>query len=186
MEQSTIVETFETSLGVNLRVEINNIVVFFMVVIIAIYFQISLIMFFELLVGSFLFAGTVLMGFVGIAAHVKYYFNFERNRKVDLYTDRMVISMNGEVAEQIFKNDIVKIILYDKINSSGVNFHPTNADPFYYLVVIANNQEMVVLTCLLGKRLKKKIASWYGQELEHKYQFFPFPPKAARIGEAGK
>jgi len=182
MEQSTIIETFETSLIVNVWVERYNIVFFLITGIIIIYAQLSLEIFFEALLGIFLFTGIVFMGFVGIAAHVKYYFNFERNRKVELYTDRMDISVNGEVSEQIFKNDIVNIILYDKINSYGSNFYPTYADPYYYLVVIGKNQERIILTCLLDIRLKKKIAAWYDQELEHKYQFFPFPPNAAMRG----
>ena len=175
MEQSTIIETFETSLGVNIWVERYSIVVYLITGIIAIYAHLSLVIFFEALLGIFLFTGIVFMGFVGIAAHIRYFFYFERNRKVELYRDRMVISVNGEVAEQIFKNDIVKIILRDKIKSYGYNLWPTSADPFYYLVVLGKNQEKVILTCLLDIGLKKKIAGWYGQELEHKYQFFPFP-----------
>jgi hypothetical protein len=119
MEQSTIVETFETSLGANLWVERYYIVVFLITCIIAIYAKLSLVVFFETLLGTFLFMGIIFMGFVAMIAHVKYYFNFENNRKVELYTDRMVISVNGEVAEQIFKNDTVKTMLYNKIIELG-------------------------------------------------------------------
>ena len=181
MEQSTIIETFETSLIANIWVERYNIMVFLMVSIIAIFVQFSLIIFLEFLLASLLFTGIFMLGFVGIAAHIRYYFHFERNRKVELYTDRMVINLNSDVLEEIFKKDIVKIILCDKLKykleSGGYNLWGTFADPFYYLVVIGKNKENVILTCLLDIKLKKKIAAWYGQELEHKYQFFPFPLK---------
>src|ERR1700745_2079988 len=115
MEQNTAVETLETSLRVNIWAERNHIVVPLLAGVIVIYAKLSLVNFFEVLVGAYLFTGIFFLGFVGIIAHVKYYFNFERNRKVELYTDRMVISVNGELIEQIFKDDIVKIILCDKL-----------------------------------------------------------------------
>ena len=175
MEQNSPGETLKTSLGVNIWAERNYIIVSLLTGVIVIYVKLSLVNFFEALAGIYLFTGIFFLGFVGIIAHVKYYFNFERNRKVELYTDRMVISVNGELTKQIFKNDILKIILCDKLQSYGNNLYPTYLDAFYYLVVIGKNQERVILTCLLDRKLKKKIATWYGLELEHKYQFFPIP-----------
>jgi hypothetical protein len=87
----------------------------------------------------------------------------------------MVITVNDKVVEQIFKKDIINITLYDKRHVDTGNLFPVLLDTFYYLVVTGKNQETVVLTCLLDIRLKKKITAWYGQELEHTYQFFPFP-----------
>ncbi|MEO7487276.1 MAG: hypothetical protein ABIU77_09250 [Ferruginibacter sp.] len=176
MEQIKIIETLETSLVVNIWVQRNSLIIYLITGIIAIYAQFNLMMFFELLLGIFLFIGIVFMGFVGIAAHMQYYFQFERNRKVELYSDRIVvICKNGQVVDQIFKRDIDKIVLYDKIKSYGYNLWPTNADSYYYITVIGKNQEKIILTCLLDISLKKKVASWYGQELQHKYQFFPLP-----------
>ncbi len=123
----------------------------------------------------FLFVGIFFLGFVAIAAHIRYYFHFEKRRKVELHPDRMVIAVNDQVVEQIFKKDIVNITLYDKRHIDTGNPFPTLLDSFYYLGVTGKNQERIVLTCLLDIRLKKKITAWYGQELEHTYQFFPFP-----------
>ena len=144
---------------------------FLITCIIAIYAQLSLVIFFESLLGIFLFIGIFFLGFLGIAAHIRYYFHFESNRKVELYKDSMINYLNAKVTEQIFKNDIIKITLCDKINSYGSNFYPTSADPFYYLIVLVKNQEKIILTCLLDIGLKKKIAGWYGKEFEHMYQF---------------
>src|SRR5215468_3876961 len=102
MEQSTIIETFETFLGVNIWLERNHIMIFLITGVISIFAQFSLVMFFELLLGIFLFTGIVCMGFAGIAAHIRYYFHFERNRKVELYTDRIEINVNREVLQKIF------------------------------------------------------------------------------------
>lgn len=188
MEQNKIVETFETSLIANIWVERNNVIPFLLACIITIAVQFSLIKFFELLLGSFLFTGIIFLGFVGIAAHIQYHFHFEKNRKVHLFADRIIISISSEVFAQLFKKDIVKIILFDKLKSEsksgGYNAWPTYLDPFYYLIVIGKNQERIILTCLLDIRLKKKIAAWYGQELEHKYQFFPFPANGERMRSA--
>jgi hypothetical protein len=179
MEQSIIIETLKTSLKVNIWVERNHFLIILMAVIVAIFACFSLIIFFELLGGIFLFAGIFFLGFVGIAAHIRYYFYFERNRKVELYSDRMVIIIDDQMIKEILKKDILKIMLFDKLkyesNSNGYNMWPTFLDPFYYLELIGRNQERIVLTCLLDIRLKKKIAAWYGKELEHEYQFFPFP-----------
>jgi hypothetical protein len=117
----------------------------------------------------------VFLGFVAIAAHVRYYFHYERRRKGELFGDRMIINVNDKVMEQILKNDILKITLYDKRHVDEGNLFPTVLDSFYYLIATCKNQEAVILTCLLDIKLKKKITAWYGQELEHKYQFFPFP-----------
>ena len=184
MEQSKIVNKLETTLLANTWVERNNILVLLMVGIVDIYLKFSLIKLFELLLGIFAFTGIVFMGIVGIAAHIRYYFYFERHRKVALYTDRMVISVNDEALETVLKNDIVKIIIHDKLRNCGYelngydhyyNSYPSFADSFYYLVIIGKNQERVILTCLLDIKLKQKIAAWYGHKLDHKYQFFPFP-----------
>jgi hypothetical protein len=186
MEQSTMIETFETSLIVNIWMQRNSFIGYLIAGIIAVLVHLSLVQFFELLLGVFLFTGTVLFGFVGIYAHIIYYFRFEINRKVKLYSDRIVIVKNGQIIQQLLKNEITKIILCDKIKSYGFNLDPTYADSYYYLIVIGKNQERIILTCLLNIRLKKKIAAWYGQELEHKYQFFPFPANYGRnsVGNA--
>jgi hypothetical protein len=188
MEQSTIIAAFKTTLIANIWVERNNIIVLLMAGIAGIYMQFSFIKLFEMLLVFFTFTGIAFMGFVGIAAHIRYYFEFERNRKVELYTDRMVISVNDEVLEEVFINDLVKIVLHDKLRNYSYesdrydhyyNFYPSFADSFYYLAVIGKNQERIILTCLLDIKLKRKIAAWYGQKLEHKYQFFPFPTYAS-------
>jgi hypothetical protein len=175
MEQSTKIETLETSLKVNIWMQRSSFIGYLIAGIIAVLVHLSLVQFFELLLGVFLFTGIFLFGFVGISAHIQYYFRFERSRKVELYSDRIVIFKNGQILQQMFKNEINKIILCDKIKSYGFNLNPTYADSYYYLVVLGRNQERIILTCLLNISLKKKIATWYGQELEHKYQFFPFP-----------
>jgi hypothetical protein len=175
MEESTIIETFETSLIVNIWMHRNSFIGYLIAGIIAVLVRLSLVQFFELLLGVFLLINVALFGFVGIAAHIEYYFRFERNRKVELYTDRMVIYKNNQVVQEMLKYEITKIILYDKIKSYGYNLWPTLHDSYYYLAVVSKNQERIILTCLLNISLKKKIAAWYGQGLEHKYQFFPFP-----------
>ncbi len=175
MEQSTVIETLETSLLANIWAERLFIISFMIAVIISIYVHFDFFEFFELISGFFLFVGIVFLGFVAIAAHLRYYFHFERRRKVELYADRMVISVNDQVRKQILKNDIIKIILFDKRHVDTGNLFPTLLDSFYYLVVIGKNKERIILTCLLDIRLKKKITAWYGQELEHIYQVFPFP-----------
>ena len=141
---------------------------------ISIYVHGTLIKYFEMLFFFFLFVGIFFLGFVAIAAHIRYYFHFEKRRKVELHTDRMVITMNDQVVEQLLKKDIISITLYDKRHVDG-NLFPVLLDSFYYLGVTGKNQERIVLTCLLDIRLKKKITTWYGQELKHTYQFFPFP-----------
>ena len=145
---------------------------------IGIYIHFNLLQIFELMVGSFFMTGIIFLAFVGIAAHLRYYFNFERHRKLELYTDRMVICVNNQVVGQILKNDIIRITLYDKRHVDEGNLFPIQLDSFYYLVVTGKNQERVVLTCLLDIRLKKKITAWYGREPEHIYQFFPFPKQS--------
>jgi hypothetical protein len=175
MEQSTIIETLQTSLLVNIWAERRFIVLFIVAIIISIYVHLDSFQFLEEILGMFFFIGIVFLGFVAIAAHVKYYFHYERGRKVELHPDLMVITVNDKVVEQIFKKDISNITLYDKRHIDTGNFFPVVLDSFYYLVLIGKNQERVILTCLLDIRLKKKITAWYGQELEHTYQFFPFP-----------
>ena len=180
MEQDKEIETFETSLLANMWAERRFIGLLIVVIIISsIYGHLNSIQFFEEMLGMFFFIGIALLGFVAIAAHVKYYFHFDRNRKVELFTDRMIISLNSQVTEQILKTDIIKITLYDKRHVNEANLFPTVLDSFYYLIVIGKNKERVVLTCLLDIKLKKKIAAWYGHELEHEYQFFPFPQAGA-------
>ena len=175
MEESTIIETLETSLLANVWVERRFIIFLMVATTIGIYVQLNLSEFLELLLYFFLFIGIVFLGFVAIAAHIRYYCHFERHRKVELYADKMVVSVKDRVREQILKNDIVKITLYDKRHIDEGNLFPTLLDSFYYLVVVGKNQERFVLTCLLDIRLKKKMANWYGQNIEHQYQFFPFP-----------
>jgi hypothetical protein len=175
MEQSAKIETLETSLLANIWAERLLIIALMMAAVIGIYVHLNLLVYFEVMVGSFFLIGIMFLAFVGIAAHLRYYFNFERHRKLELYADRMVISVNNQVVGQILKNDIIRITLYDKRHVDEVNLYPTLFDSFYYLVVTGKNQERVVLTCLLDIRLKKKINAWYGRELEHIYQFFPFP-----------
>jgi hypothetical protein len=175
MEQSTEFETLEPSLLVNIWAERLFIIFFIVATIIGIYVHGSLFQYFEVLLVFFLFVGIVFLGFVAMAAHVRYYFHFEKRRKVELHPDRMVIIVNNQVVEQILKRDIIKITLYDKRHVDVGNLFPTLLDTFYYLDITGKNQERIVLTCLLDIRLKKKITAWYGQELEHTYQFFPFP-----------
>lgn len=180
MEESTIIETLETSLLTNIWVERNQFMVCLIAGFIIIYVQMSIIAFFETVGIMFLWTGIFMLGVVGVAAHVRYYFRFERNRKVELYNDKIVIYVDDNVLEEISKKDIPKIILRDKLkyqleSYKYYNNWPTFADPFYYLLVIGKNEERIVLTCLLDIKLKKKIADWYDQELEHQYQFFPFP-----------
>ena len=177
MGQEKVVDTLKTSLLINIWAERNHIMLCFLTGILAIYAHLSLILFFEGLLGIFIFSGIVMLGFVAIVAHIKYYFNFEKNRKVELYSDRLVIIVDDKITDQIFKKDIIKITLFDKIRSTGKAW-PTFVDPFYYLNVISIGQEKLILTCLLDMKLKKKIAAWCGQELEHKYQFFPLPPSS--------
>jgi len=180
MEENSSIQELKTSFVVNIWVERNNFIVLLMVVIVAAVYgrQFNLMQLFELFVGSFLFAGIVFFGFVGIALHIRYYFHYEKYRSVKLFADRLVISIEHVETAEIFKKDIVKIILRDRINSSGR--YQTFVDPFYYLIVVSQNHEPVILTCILDMNLKKKIAGWYGQELEHKYQFFPSPLFEAR------
>jgi hypothetical protein len=175
MEQSTEFETLEPSLLVNIWAERLFIIFFIVATIIGIYVHGSLFQYFEVLLVFFLFVGIVFLGFVAMAAHVRYYFHFEKRRKVELQLDSMVIILNDQVVEQIYKKDIIKITLYDKQRADGGNLLPTALDSLYYLVVTGKNVESIVLTCLLDIRLKKKIAAWYGEELKHTYQFFPFP-----------
>ncbi len=175
MGENTVIETFKTSLIVNIWMQRNSFIGYLIAGIIAVLAHFSLIQFFELLLGVFLFIGIALLGFVGIYAHILYYFRFERNRKVELYTDRIVTRKNDQIVQQMFKNEITRIILCDNIRSSGITSWSTYADSYYYLIVIGKNQERIILTCLLNISLKKKIDVWYGQEIEHKYQFFPFP-----------
>ena len=174
LEQNSKIETFEVSFMNHLWVEKNSFLVFILITFLAIYLDLSLKMFLIGLAGGFIFAGIALMNFVGIALHIHYFFQFERNRKVELYTNRIEISKNGIIEEQILKIDIAKITLSDKILLDG-NAWPFLFDNYYYLTVIGKNQEKIILTCLLDIKLKKKVAAWYGKELEHKYQFFPFP-----------
>ena len=174
MEQSIKIETFSVSFRNHLWAEQGSIMLVTLVGVIAIYAQFSVKLFFELLLGGFIFTGIVLMNFVAIALHIYYYFSIDRNKKVEMYTDRMVIYKDGKFVEQILKNDIERIILLDKIHPEG-NFRFWNSDIFYYLTIIGKNRERIVLTCLLNIKLKKKMAAWYGKEIEHKYQFFPFP-----------
>jgi hypothetical protein len=175
MEQSTIIETLETSLLVNIWAERLFIIFFIVATIISIYVHVTLFQYFEVMLLFFLFVGIFFLGFVAIAAHVRYYFHFEKRRKVELHPDRIVIALNDQVLEQIFKKDIINITLYDKRHVDTGNLFPTLLDSFYYLDVTGKNQEKIVLTCLLDAQLKKKITAWYGQEFEHTYQFFPFP-----------
>src|SRR5690349_16982608 len=107
-------ETLKTSLLSNIWAERWFIIFFMVATIIGIYLHLTLFQFFELLLFFFLFVGIVFLGFVAIVAHMRYYFHYERRRKVELYADRMVITVNDKLKEQIFKNDIVKITLYDK------------------------------------------------------------------------
>jgi hypothetical protein len=173
MEQSTTIETLETSLPANIWAVRHFIVLFIVATAISIYVHGTLIQYLEIMAVSFLFIGIFFLGFVAIAAHLRYYFHFEKGRKVQLHPDRMVITLNDQVVEQIFKKDITKITLYDKLQDG--NAFPILLDSFYYLVVTGKNLQRIVLTCLLDIRLKKKITAWYGQEPEHIYQFFPFP-----------
>jgi hypothetical protein len=175
MEESAIIETLKPSLLSNIWVERRFIIYMMVAAIIGIYALANLFKFFEAMLGIFAFVGIVFFGFVAIVAHVRYYFYYERNRKVELYHDRMIIKLKNEEIQQILKSDIIKIILYDKRHIDEGNFFPTILDSFYYLIIISKNQERVILTCLLDIKLKKKINIWYGQELKHSYQFFPFP-----------
>ena len=175
MEQSKTIETLQTSMLANIWAEGLFIINFIVATSICIYAHFRLTQYFEVMLGFFLLAGLFFLGFVAIAAHIKYYFHFERSRKVELYPDRMVITVNDQVVDHIFKEDIDKIALYERRRQGEANWVVTLLDSFYYLTVIGKNQERIVLTCILDIRLKKKITAWYGQELEHKYQFFPFP-----------
>jgi hypothetical protein len=175
MEQSTIIETLKTSFLANVWVERRFIIYFILATIISLYAHGTLSQYLQVLLYFFLFVGFVFLGFVAILAHIKYFFGYERRREVELYEDKIVIKVNHQVTEQIFKNDIIKITLYDKRHIDQGNFYPTLVDSFYYLIVIDKNQKSVILTCLLDMKLKKKITAWYGKELEHIYQLFPFP-----------
>lgn len=175
MQENTVIQTFETSVLVNIWAERLFIIDLMVVVIIGVYGHFNLNMIFELLLLSSIFIGVVFLGFIAIGAHVKYYFKFERHRKVELYADRIIIYVNNQVKEEILKSDITRIILYDKRHTTTGNVFPTLLDSFYYLIIMGKNQDKVILTCLLDIGLKKKITAWYGQELEHTYQFFPFP-----------
>jgi len=175
MEQSITIETLETSLPVNIWAERQFILFFIVGTAISIYAHVTLLQYAEIMGIFFLFVGIFFLGFVAIAAHLRYYFHFEKRRKVELQLDSMVIILNDQVVEQIYKKDIIKITLYDKQRVDGGNLLPTALDSLYYLVVTGKNVESIVLTCLLDIRLKKKIAAWYGEELKHTYQFFPFP-----------
>ena len=124
MQQNTVIQTFETSVLANIWVERFFILDLIMVVIIGVYAHFTLNMFFELLLLSFLFIGVVFLGFIAIAAHVKYYFKFERHRKVELYADRILIYVNNQEKEEILKSDITRIILFDKRNTTSGNLFP--------------------------------------------------------------
>jgi hypothetical protein len=181
MKQDAKIDEFETTLMLNLWAERYNFVIILIVVAIAIYAQFSIYMFIKLLLLSFLTLGIIAFGFVGIAAHIRYYFDFERKRKVLLYSDRMVIIQNRQVVRQLFRNDITEIILHDRLRTSESNFVMTLMDSYYYLEVIDKAKETEILTCLLDISLKKKIAAWFGQKLKHEYQFFPFPKRSAVV-----
>jgi hypothetical protein len=174
MEQGAITDTLKTSLPANIWVERQFILFFIVGTAISIYVHGTLFQYVEVMSIFFLFVGIFFLGFVAIAAHLRYYFHFEKGRKVELHWDRMVITLHDQVVEQIYKKDIIKITLYDQRRDGGTAF-PTFLDGFYYLVVTGENRERIVLTCLLDIRLKKKVAAWYGEELKHTYQFFPFP-----------
>src|SRR5579871_1611849 len=175
MEQSKAIETLQTSILANIWAEGFFIVNFIVATTICIYAHASLLQYFEIMLGFFMFVGIFSLGFVAIAAHIRYYFHFERRRKVELYADRLVIIVNDQEVEQILKKDVAKITIYDKRHVDEPNMFPTLLDSFYYLTVIGINQERIVLTCLLDIRLKKKITAWYGERVDHVYQFFPFP-----------
>src|ERR1700685_1969885 len=135
MEQSTIIESLQTSLLVNIWAERLFIISFIVATTISIYVHGTLFQYFEVMLLFFLFAGIFFLGFVAIAAHVRYYFHFEKRRKVELHPDRMVITVNDQVVEQMFKKDIIKITLYDKRRADTGNLFPTLLDSFYYLGV---------------------------------------------------
>ena len=183
MEESTKRTSLETSLIVNIWMQRNDFIGYLMAIIVAVFVHLSFLQFFELLLGVFLFTGIALFGFVGLYAHILYYFRFEVNRKVELYTDRILTYKNAQKVQEMSKNEITKIILCDKLKSEGFNLWPSNADSYYYLIVIGKNKEQIILTCLLDIRLKKKIATWYGREFEHQYQFFPFPRSSKSLGK---
>lgn len=146
-----------------------------MACIVAIIAQFNLIQFFELLLGFFLFMGIFLFGFIGIALHLKYYFRYERGRKIKFYEANITIIINERIVDQFLKNEINKIVLCDNLKSDSYNLFPTNIDSFYYLIVLGENGERIILTSLLDIKLKTKMIEWYGEKLEHKFQFFPFP-----------
>lgn len=175
MKQRAIVEILKTSIKSNLWAQRWSILLFLMVCIVAYIAQFDIIQFFELLLGFMLFIGIFFFGFVGIALHTKYYFRYERNRKIKLCEDFLKVIINGQVINQIIKTEITKIVLCDNLKSDSFNLFPTIVDSYYYLIIIGENWEQIVLTSLLDVNLKRKIIQWYGQKLEHRYQFFPFP-----------
>src|ERR1700743_3869364 len=136
MEQREIIETLETSMLANIWAEGFFIINISVATSICIYAHVSLLQYFEIMLGFFAFVGIFFLGFLAIAAHIRYYFHFERRRKVELYADRMVITVNDQVVEQIFKKDIGKITLYEKRRQDEANWAPTLLDSFSYLTVL--------------------------------------------------
>src|ERR1700743_218942 len=140
MEQSTIIETLQTSLLVNIWAERLFIINFVVATAISIYVHGSIFEYLEVMLGFLLIVGIVFLGFVAIAVHIKYYFYFEKCRKVELYSDLMIITVNDRAVGQIFKKDIIRITLCDKRHVDTGNLFPTLLDTFYYLVVTGKNQ----------------------------------------------
>jgi len=181
--RNEIVKKFETSLKIHLWLERWNFLVILFAIVIGMYEKFTISKMLELAIGGLLFTGIVLLGFIAIALHVQYYFYLERNRKVELLTDRLIITNSDQTVIELSINDVAKITIFDRLRTFGYksdgydsyhNLYPSFADSFYYLILVSKNNETVVLTSLLDITLKKKIALWYKKGIEHKYQFLPF------------
>lgn len=175
VENGKFVASWATSTWTNIWLQRGYFVGFAISAIVGCLAHFSWIMLVKLILGYFLFSSFALFGIVAIFVHVKYYFQFERGRSVEVYSDKMTLFKNCEVVEEIQRAEVLKIILCDKLKSDGYNLWPTYADSFYYLVIIRSNHQRLVLTCLLDLKLKETMKAWLGHEFQHKYQFIPLP-----------
>lgn len=172
------VQILKTSLRSNLWVHRWTFVLCLIIVVCSIIGEVNFVQFIEIALVLFLFSGIFFFGFVGIALHLRYYLHYEKGREVKLFEDHITV-IDEYGVNQIFKKEVAKIMLFNNIKYNDYNLFPTSIDRFYYLTIIAENGEQLILTCILDTKLKKKIVEWYGREPEHKYQFFPFPQAIA-------
>lgn len=117
--------------------------------------------------------GIPMLGFLAIGVHLQYYFKIEKDREIQLKRNEMIIYKKSILIDKFSKEDIINIILYDKILSGG-NYFPTLLDNYYYIVVSFKGNRTISFTSLSDIHLKKKLEKWSGHLIEHKYKFLPY------------